>query len=332
MKLSDLPSETFPIAFGASAGGGYIRQVPINSQIGITNGAASLTDGFPPLTFLPVGSGGVPPFGQDFNGILNQITQWTQWQNAGGLATYISAFSTAIGGYPKGAILSSSSTAGLVWLNTVDDNTTNPDSAGVGWIPMATSVAVQSNQYTYAVAGGSANALTATLNPAPASIGNGFAFDLLIASTNTSTVTLNLNGEGVRSVTLMNGAALRPGDLAASQIARFVRNGTTYLLQTPNTIPSTTLAASGSARLSEGIILQWGTIAGNASGTGTQTFPVAFPTACVNVQITDLTNASLATVDLWGTDNWLPASFRWWTVTQAGSANNGGSAYMAIGY
>ncbi|ASW06316.1 gp53-like domain-containing protein [Rhizobium sp. 11515TR] len=332
MRLSDLPSGTFPIAFGSSAGGGYIRQVPVNSQIGITNGAASLTDGFPPLTFLPVGSGGVPPFGQDFNGILNQITQWTRWQNAGGLATYISALSTAIGGYPQGALLASSVTAGLVWLNTVDNNTTNPDSGGVGWVPIATASAIQSNQYCYAVAGGTANALTAALNPVPSSIGNGFIFDLLIASTNTGPTTLNLNSEGVRNVTLMNGTALRPGDLAAGQIATFVRSGTTYLLQTPNTIPSTTLAATGSARLSEGPILQWGLITASPTGTGTQTFPVAFPNACVNVQVTDLTTGSLATIDLWGTDNWSTTSFRWWTVTQAGAANNGGAAWMAIGY
>ncbi|KAA1174648.1 hypothetical protein FP026_29625, partial [Rhizobium tropici] len=73
MKASDIPVK-FPIPFAASAGGGYIRAIPQASQIGITNGAASLTDGFPPLTFLPVGAGGTPPWGQDFNGILNEIT------------------------------------------------------------------------------------------------------------------------------------------------------------------------------------------------------------------------------------------------------------------
>jgi len=55
---------------------------PQASQIGITNCAASLTDGFPPLTFVPVAQGGCPPFGSDFNGILRQITQWSQWMQA----------------------------------------------------------------------------------------------------------------------------------------------------------------------------------------------------------------------------------------------------------
>ena len=61
MLASAIPIK-FPIPFGNSAGGGYIRPIPQASQIGIANGAASLTDGFPPLNFLPLGSGGVPPF------------------------------------------------------------------------------------------------------------------------------------------------------------------------------------------------------------------------------------------------------------------------------
>lgn len=135
MTAASIPNK-FPIAWGSSAGGGYIRTIPTASQIGITNGAASLTDGFPPLTFLPVGSGGVPPFGQDFNGILNQITAWTRWQGAGGLAKYDGTFSSAVGGYPAGAILAGAS-PGTVWLNLADNNTTNPDSAGSNWAQFA---------------------------------------------------------------------------------------------------------------------------------------------------------------------------------------------------
>lgn len=131
MKIADIPSR-FPIPFGNSAGASYIRSVPEASQIGIQNGAASLTDGFPPLNFQPVGSGGVPPFGQDMNGILNLITKWSQWQGAGSPVTYNSTFSTSIGGYPKGALLAATGFAGF-WVNLVDDNTSNPDSGGANW-------------------------------------------------------------------------------------------------------------------------------------------------------------------------------------------------------
>ena len=78
MQSSQIPSK-FPIPFANGAGSGYIRQIPVTSQISITPGAASLTDGFPPLTFIPEGSGGIPPFGQDMNGILKEITAWIQW-------------------------------------------------------------------------------------------------------------------------------------------------------------------------------------------------------------------------------------------------------------
>jgi microcystin-dependent protein len=122
----------FPIPWGASAGGAYIRPIPQSSQIGVQAGAASLTDGFPPVTFLPVGAGGTPPFGQDFNGILNQITLWNQWQQAGGPVKYDSAFSASVGGYPQGATIASA-TFGYVWLSLVDNNSTNPDAGGANW-------------------------------------------------------------------------------------------------------------------------------------------------------------------------------------------------------
>jgi hypothetical protein len=131
MQASQVPS-SFPIPFANSAGAGYIRQVPTASQIGVTNGAASLTDGFPPLTFLAVTAGGVPPFGEDFNGLLNQITAGVQWQQVGGNPTYNATFAAAIGGYPNGAILQSGDGTGL-WRNTSDNNTSDPDASAASF-------------------------------------------------------------------------------------------------------------------------------------------------------------------------------------------------------
>ena len=114
MQSSQIPSK-FQIPFANGAGAGYIRQIPVASQISITPGAASLTDGFPPLTFIAEGAGGIPPFGQDMNGILNEITAWIQWGNAGAPVIYDATFSAAIGGYPKGTILTSV-VGGSWWL------------------------------------------------------------------------------------------------------------------------------------------------------------------------------------------------------------------------
>ncbi|MCC8963785.1 hypothetical protein H8A95_16055 [Bradyrhizobium sp. Pear76] len=136
MSQSQIPTK-FNIPFGNGAGGPYIRNIPQSSQIGIQNCAASLTDGFPPLTFVPAAAGGCPPFGQDMNGILRQITQWNVWMQAVSGLPYDAAFSAAVSGYPKGAIVQSTVLQGRLWYSTADNNTTNPDStagSSAGWI------------------------------------------------------------------------------------------------------------------------------------------------------------------------------------------------------
>lgn len=136
LQQSQVPAK-FGLTWAADAAAAYIRSIPQSSQIGIQNCAASLHDGFPPLSFTPAGAGGCPPFGQDFNGILNQLSAWNQWQSAGGPAFYDSGFSTSVNGYPKGALLQSSLLAGRLWLNTADNNTTNPDAtdgSAANWI------------------------------------------------------------------------------------------------------------------------------------------------------------------------------------------------------
>src|SRR5574340_119594 len=98
MLASNIPSK-IQLPFASS---GTKNTIPVPSQIGITPGAASYTDGFPPLTFTALTAGGIPPDGADVNGVLNAITAIKQWQSAGGHFKYDSAFSTAIGGYPAG--------------------------------------------------------------------------------------------------------------------------------------------------------------------------------------------------------------------------------------
>jgi hypothetical protein len=92
-----------------------------------------MDSGFPPLTRIALSAGGKPPKGQDFNGIFNDAYTRLQWEQAGGFYTFDSAFSAAIGGYPKGAILINSARDGF-WQSTIENNTTNPDAGGIGWI------------------------------------------------------------------------------------------------------------------------------------------------------------------------------------------------------
>lgn len=133
MLFASIPTK-MPTVWGASAGGPYIRVVPVASQIGIQNGAASFTDGWPPLCFSPVAAGGSPPFGQDFNGLMNVVTAWLQWMQAGeAIPFYDATFSGLIGGYPQNAMLQKAGSPGFFWINLVDGNTSNPDTGGANW-------------------------------------------------------------------------------------------------------------------------------------------------------------------------------------------------------
>lgn len=157
MKAVDIPDK-FPIPFAADAGGAYIRPIPEASQIGIDNGAASLTDGFPPLNFVPRSAGGVPPFGEDMNGILNQITAWSQWQNAGATVEYDSDFAADIAGYPAGATLSSSVYESLLWRSIADDNLTDPDAASAsGWVRQTRMTLTANTTFYVATTGNDSN-------------------------------------------------------------------------------------------------------------------------------------------------------------------------------
>lgn len=129
MIAADIPTK-FSVPFANAPDAGTSRVVPLTT---VTAGAASLTKGFTSTNMIPIASGGIPPFGQDFNGLLNQDTAWARWQAAGGPVVYDGTFQTAIGGYPSGATLQSAVTLGKVWISTADNNLTNPDAAGAGW-------------------------------------------------------------------------------------------------------------------------------------------------------------------------------------------------------
>ena len=62
--------------------------MPPYKQTLIGSGRTSIEMGFPRETMLPIDSGGVPPYCQDFNGIFKAITQNLVWYSAGGLFEY----------------------------------------------------------------------------------------------------------------------------------------------------------------------------------------------------------------------------------------------------
>lgn len=77
------------------------------------------------------------------------------------------------------------------------------------------------------VVGGTANALTATLDPAPASYSDltGTPFMIKIALTNTGAATLNLNGLGAVAIGRSDNSALQAGDLLATRTVELMFDG-----------------------------------------------------------------------------------------------------------
>ena len=124
----------------AWADSGSKRTIPVSSQIGITDGAASYTDGVPPICMSALVAGGVPPSGLDANGILNAITAHLLLQNSGGRYRFDSSIVSALGGYPIGVVLQAND--GLnEYVNIVEGNSTdfnsNPAAIGSSWLPYA---------------------------------------------------------------------------------------------------------------------------------------------------------------------------------------------------
>ena len=141
MQISGAPLQL--VEAWANGDSSKTNPIPVPSQQGITPGAASWTDGFPPLCATPIASGGIPPSKSDMNGGLYQMSSVDVWMCAGAGFTYNSAFSSAIGGYPKGSKVLMANGSGY-WRSIIDNNTSDPDTGGAGWVPDSPGVAIAS--------------------------------------------------------------------------------------------------------------------------------------------------------------------------------------------
>lgn len=132
-------------ALSPSAPGGVTLPIPIPDQTAILVGAASFSAGLPPATMSdPESAGGVPPFGQDMNGILYMLSAYCAMLQAGQRCFFNATAAAAFGGYAVGAQVASTVTAGLVFTNVVNGNTNDPDVTPTGWasnIPLLSTIA-----------------------------------------------------------------------------------------------------------------------------------------------------------------------------------------------
>lgn len=122
--------------FGANAPAGNIDVIPETLAPSDPPEKASWQRGFPPVTMIPLAAGGIPPRGQDFNGVLNAISEHTVFQGGGGQYKWDDAYVAANGGYPKDAVLQSDD-GSAAYVSLIDNNSVNfntdPAAIGVSW-------------------------------------------------------------------------------------------------------------------------------------------------------------------------------------------------------
>ena len=118
-----------PQAFAAN---GSKNNIQNTRQTGQDPEDATWSDGFPNVTMQPIESGGLPPKGMDFNGILNALSATIVHMQKGNLFYFDKAYCDAFGGYQKGAILLADDGT-KVFISVADKNTNNPNQNPQYW-------------------------------------------------------------------------------------------------------------------------------------------------------------------------------------------------------
>ena len=123
---------TLPTIAQPFANAGQRTDIPNNAT---GTNRASMAEGWNDITATPIDEGGVPPNRSDFNGLGFLATLPLYFIQQGGFAIYSSAQSSAIGGYPKGAILwvVDNGVPQYAVRSTVANNTNNPAIDMTGW-------------------------------------------------------------------------------------------------------------------------------------------------------------------------------------------------------
>lgn len=109
-----------------------------------------------------------------------------------------------------------------------------------------TQTGLQKSVEKYAEDAGSTDAYVITLTPVPTSYATGMMIIFRANTANTGTATLNVNGLGAKTIVTGVSTTLATGDVATSQLASVVYNGTNFVLQSPKTMQ----ASNGTATIS----------------------------------------------------------------------------------
>ena len=301
------------------ASDGLKNNIPAERNGGMAQEAATYTEGFPSITMTPISVGGKPPSGKDMNGVLYEISAHTVWQNQGGRYRFDQTFCDTIGGYPKGSVLISD-TLDTEYISLVDANTHNPNSgnntgkwaihAGKGL--KASTTQAGSTQLSSATNSNSEEH-AATPKAVKAAYDKAVAAEEAAEGTVKTTDNQEIGGDKTFAglTTLKKGAIVADsvGDFNANQYLQIGSNNVNSYLHNKKSGKYLSMrndgelrydgkrllnvddfisqkASSGYMKTPSGLILEWGTAQVPIDSYVQVVFPLAFPTACLNVQAT----------------------------------------------
>lgn len=122
--------------FGENANPATINEIPESPRPNDEPQQATWTTGFPLVTMTYPAAGGLPPFGQDMNGVLNAISSHIAFTGSGGQYKWSSDYVAAKGGYAQGSVVQSDDGL-MAYVSTIDNNAINfnvdPSSIGNQW-------------------------------------------------------------------------------------------------------------------------------------------------------------------------------------------------------
>ncbi|MCF9034184.1 gp53-like domain-containing protein [Acinetobacter nectaris] len=285
MKRTDAPLK-ITIPFAAN---GQMNTIPQQSTTDtIANGIATMPTGFPQKTMTPIPSGGFPPQGEDLNGILNLVTTKQQFSDAGARYPFDASFAAATSGYPSGATTISTDLTG-VWLNTVDGNSTDPESSSVGstgWVPFGftgvSTVAISTSN----VAMRPLVAAKPTIVLSGSLTANRYLF--VPSWAKEWTFVNNCTGSFAVIIAVQNGGSTV--SIPASTSSRVLCDGYNCFNITGFKFANDSQqSANGCTFLPSGILIQWGTVDYDSYPNEIQvdvTFPQPFPNNCFTAHAT----------------------------------------------
>ena len=117
------------IASGAASG--YVTTIP-DTQATAGDGTISLTLGSPPECSISVAAGGKRPLMKDVNGVYKLLSAGIQSLQSWGILPYSADFSSAIDGYPLGAVVQNGAGGGF-YVSLEENNTTAPSASSTTW-------------------------------------------------------------------------------------------------------------------------------------------------------------------------------------------------------